>query len=81
MLGRSAGACGMRGFFFEGETSFDGLTGAGGVVGRETGGALYGDRCFLGVGELQDAVSFFAEFERWEQHTNEELLPRQSSLM
>lgn len=43
----------MVSFFFEGETSFDGLGGArGGVAGREIGGALHGDRFLVGVGEL-----------------------------
>jgi hypothetical protein len=42
----------MIGFFFDGETSLEGLEGAGGgVVGREIGGALHGERSFLGVGE------------------------------
>lgn len=45
-------ALGIVGFFFEGETNFVGLGGArGGVVGREMGGALHGDRCLVGVGE------------------------------
>ena len=48
----------MVGFFLEGETSFDGLEGArGGVLERTTGGALHGDRCFLGVGELQSVLA------------------------
>ena len=47
----------MRFFFLDGETSFDGLGGAsGGVLGREIGGAFRGERCFVGVGEL-DGVS------------------------
>jgi len=43
----------MLGFFFEGETSFEGLVIDGGVIGRETGGALRGERSLIGVGELQ----------------------------
>ena len=42
----------MAGFFLEGETSLLGLSGAsGGVPGRERGGALHGERFFVGVGE------------------------------
>jgi hypothetical protein len=52
-LGRRSGACGIRFFFFDGETNFDGLASArGGVLGREIGGAFRGERCFVGVGEL-----------------------------
>lgn len=44
----------MRGFFFDGETSFVGLRGAsGGVAGRDTGGALQEERFLVGVGELR----------------------------
>lgn len=51
-LGRRSGASGIVGFFFDGETSLDGLGGArGGVAGREIGGALQGDRFLFGVGE------------------------------
>lgn len=46
------------GFFLEGETSFEGLGGArGGVIGREIGGALHGERCLVGVGELETLIS------------------------
>ena len=51
-LGRSAAAFVAMGFFLEGETSFVGLTqDCVGVAGREMGGALQGERFFLGVGE------------------------------
>ena len=42
----------MRAFLFDGETSFEGLDGWGGVLGPEIGGAFRGERCFVGVGEL-----------------------------
>jgi hypothetical protein len=54
MLGRRSGAFGIRAFFFEGEASFEGLGNWGGVLGRDIGGALRGERCFLGVGELNE---------------------------
>ena len=42
----------------EGDTSFEGLAeSTGGVIGREIGGALQGERFFVGVGELQRKVN------------------------
>jgi hypothetical protein len=42
----------------EGETSLEGLAeSTGGVIGRETGGALHGERFFVGVGELKRKVN------------------------
>lgn len=51
-LGRRPGALGIARFFLDGDTSLEGLWGAEGVLGREMGGALRGDRCLVGVGEL-----------------------------
>ncbi len=44
-------ALGITGRFLDGDTSFVGLGGkSGGVDGREIGGALHGERSFVGVG-------------------------------
>lgn len=53
-LGRRSSDPALNGFFFEGETSFVWLPGVNvGVVGRNMGGALRGERFFVGVGELE----------------------------
>jgi len=57
-LGRRFGALGMRFVFLDGETSLTGLGGgSGGVLGRSTGGAFRGERCFVGVGELDFSLA------------------------
>ena len=58
ILGLRLDTVGMRAFFLEGETSFEGLGICVGVVGRDTGGTFRGERCFVGVGELRMVSSY-----------------------